>query len=817
MADVSIKQFAKLLKVSDEQLIASLNKAGIEIVDADANITGEQKTALLAFLKSGKVKKKVVATSARSQGAQVETLRKGRGTETLVRHKKRKRIDVEAAIAEAQPQQVVEEEPVGVGVGVEVEAETVTAEVVEAPSKETTKTAKAAAAKPKKKKEEAELAPLTPEEAEKALKAEVEKQLASQTAEEGAKKSREKGRKERTFREFARPSKSRRFKGGKRHKVASNLEQSFEKPTEAKVREVSIPETISIADLAAKMSVKATEVIKEMMKMGAMATINQVIDQDTAAIVVEEMGHVPKLLKDSDLEDSLVEEVEVKGEKLPRAPVVTIMGHVDHGKTSLLDYIRRTKVTSTEAGGITQHIGAYQVQTSKGIITFLDTPGHEAFTAMRARGAKSTDIVILVVAADDGVMPQTIEAIQHAKAANVPIIVAVNKIDKPEADPDRVKNELAKYEIVPEDWGGDVIFQHISAKFGDGIDDLLEGISVQAEVLELRAVQDCPAHGVVIESRLDKGRGSVATILVQQGTLHKGDILLAGSQFGRVRAMVDNSGNHMAAALPSMPVEVLGLSGSPKAGDDAVVVSSEKKAREVALFRQGKFREVRLAKQQAAKLENIFTRMDKGKISALNMILKAGVQGSVEAISDSLNKLSTDEVKVNIVASGVGGITESDVNLAIASQAIILSFNVRAEVSARKLAETNSIEIRYYSIIYNLIDEVKAALTGMLAPVFEENILGLAQVKDVFRSSKIGAIAGCLVVDGTMKRQNPIRVLRDNVVIFEGQLESLRRFKDEVNEVKSGTECGIGVKDYNDVKTGDQIEVYEKVRVVRTL
>ncbi|MGD8927166.1 MAG: translation initiation factor IF-2, partial [Thioalkalispiraceae bacterium] len=516
-------------------------------------------------------------------------------------------------------------------------------------------------------------------------------------------------------------------------------------------------------------------------------------------------------------EESIAIDVEDEGEATPRAPVVTIMGHVDHGKTSLLDYIRETRVASGEAGGITQHIGAYHVKTENGDLTFLDTPGHAAFTAMRARGADVTDVVVLVVAADDGVMPQTREAVQHAKAAGVPLIIAVNKIDKPEADPDRVKNELAQEEVIPEEWGGDTMFVNVSAHTGEGVDNLLEAILLVTEVLELKAVHEGPARGIVIESRLDKGRGPVASVLVQKGTLHKGDMLLAGLEYGRVRALMNEHGQQVESAGPSMPVEVLGLSGVPTAGDEATVVKDERKAREVATFRQGKYRDVKLARQQAAKLENMFNQMAEGDVSVLNIVLKADVQGSVEAISDALTKLSTDEVKVKIVASGVGGITESDVNLAVASNAIMIGFNVRAEASAKRMIDEEGIDLHYYSIIYELIDEVKAAMSGMLAPEYKEDIIGLAEVRDVFRSPKFGSIAGCMVIDGVVKRNNPIRVLRDNVVIYEGELESLRRFKDDANEVKSGMECGIGVKNYNDVKVGDQIEVYERVQVQRTI
>lgn len=595
-------------------------------------------------------------------------------------------------------------------------------------------------------------------------------------------------------------------------------EHAFAKPAGPMVREVNIPETISVGDLAQKMAVKASAVIKSMMNMGVMVTINQVIDQDTAAIVVEEMGHKPIMLKENALEEALAESVsKLQGEELPRAPVVTIMGHVDHGKTSLLDYIRSTRVTAGEAGGITQHIGAYQVSTEKGEITFLDTPGHAAFTSMRARGAMCTDVVVLVVAADDGVMPQTIEAIQHAKAANVPVVVAVNKMDKESADPDRIKTELSNHELIPEDWGGETMFVPVSAKTGSGIDELLDSILIQSEVLELKAVEKGPARGVVIESRLDKGRGPVATILVQQGTLNQSDIVLVGLQNGRVRAMLDENGHRKDHAGPSTPVEILGLSGTPNAGDDLVVVEDEKRAREVAMFRQSKFREVKFAQQHKQKIEGMLTSMGKDEASMLNVVLKADVQGSVEAIADSLTKLSNDEVKVKIVGSGVGGINESDVSLALASNAILVGFNVRADASAKRTASNEGVDLLYYSIIYDLIDYVKNALTGMLNPEFKEQIIGLAEVRDVFRSSKLGAIAGCMVIDGVVKRSNPIRVLRDNIVIYEGELESLRRHKDDVNEVRQGTECGIGVKNYNDIKTGDQIEVYESVEVKRTL
>ncbi len=616
----------------------------------------------------------------------------------------------------------------------------------------------------------------------------------------------------------SRGGRNQRGRGGK-GKLAkpTSMQHGFDKSASVAKSDVAIGETIVVSELANKMSVKATEVIKVMMKMGAMATINQVIDQETASLVAEEMGHKVILRKENELEEAVLSDRDNDSAVEPRAPVVTIMGHVDHGKTSTLDYIRKAHVASGEAGGITQHIGAYHVDTDNGMITFLDTPGHAAFTAMRARGAQATDIVVLVVAADDGVMPQTIEAIQHAKAAGVPLIVAVNKIDKEDANPDNVKNELAQYDVIPEEWGGENMFVHISAKQGTNIDGLLEAILLQSEVLELTAVKEGMASGVVVESRLDKGRGPVATVLVQSGTLNKGDIVLCGQEYGRVRAMRDENGQDIVTAGPSIPVEILGLSGVPASGDEATVVRDERKAREVANYRQGKFRDVKLARQQKAKLENMFANMTAGEVAECNVVLKADVQGSVEAIADSLRKLSTEEVKVNIVGSGVGGITETDAVLAAASNAIILGFNVRADATARRTIENENLDLRYYSIIYQLIDEVKQAMGGMLAPEFKQEIIGLAQVRDVFKSPKLGAIAGCMVTEGTIKRNNPIRVLRENVVIYEGELESLRRFKDDVQEVKNGYECGIGVKNYNDVRVGDQIEVFEIVEIKRTL
>ncbi|WP_421621053.1 translation initiation factor IF-2 [Alkalilimnicola ehrlichii] len=612
-------------------------------------------------------------------------------------------------------------------------------------------------------------------------------------------------------------------KGGRRAasggEAAKQLQHGFAKPTQPVVREVEIPESITVGDLAQKMSVKAAVLIKEMMKQGVMATINQALDQDTAVLLVEEMGHKPVIVRADALEEEVLQDTSQaqEGEKSPRPPVVTVMGHVDHGKTSLLDNIRRAKVADAEAGGITQHIGAYHVETDRGMVTFLDTPGHEAFTAMRARGAQLTDIVVLVVAADDGVMPQTEEAVRHAKAAEVPIVVAVNKIDKPDADPDRVKQELSQMGVIPEEWGGDVQFIHVSAKQGEGLDDLLEAILLQAELMELEAVAEGNASGIVLESSLDKGRGPVATVLVQSGLLKKGDSLLCGTEYGRVRALIDETGKRVDEAGPSIPVVVLGLSGLPSAGDDMVVVDDEKKAREVAEMRKERQRDKRLAQQQAARMENLFNQMKEDEVNTVNLVVKADVQGSAEALQQSLANLSTDDIQVKVISSGVGAINESDVNLAMASNAILIGFNVRADAAARRLVQENDVDLHYYSVIYDAIEQVKNAISGMLEPELEEHIIGLAEVKDVFRSSKLGAVAGCLVTEGVVRRKNPIRVLRDNVVIYEGELESLRRHKDDVTEVKSGTECGIGVKNYNDVRIGDQIECYERVEVRREL
>ncbi|WP_446811886.1 translation initiation factor IF-2 [Methylomonas sp. 2BW1-5-20] len=625
---------------------------------------------------------------------------------------------------------------------------------------------------------------------------------------------------------------ARRGAKGKKGKAPSRREKpefeidinqarhKFEKPVAPTVYDVTIPETIVVSDLAQKMNVKAAEVIKHLMKLGIMSTINQTIDQETAVILVEEMGHKAIMQSEDDFEQEMLAEVQGESDERKvqlRAPIVTIMGHVDHGKTSLLDYIRKTRVAAGEAGGITQHIGAYQVKTDHGAVTFLDTPGHAAFTAMRARGAEVTDIVIVVVAADDGVMPQTKEAIDHARAANVPIIVALNKIDKPEANPDRVMQELATLNVVPEEWGGDVQFLKVSAKVGTGIDELIEALIVQAEILELKAPVDGIASGICIESRLDRGRGAVATILIQKGTLSKGEFVLCGHEYGRIRAMFDENAHAIKSAGPSMPVEILGLSGTPDAGDEFLVVQNERVARELAAHREDRKRSNRHAAQHASKLDDVFSRMSAGETSTLNVVIKTDVQGSLEALRESLVGLSTEEVQVKCIFGGVGGINEGDANLALASSAILIGFNVRADAVARKLIEEKDIDLHYYSIIYEAIDEVKRAISGMLAPEIQEKIVGLAEVRDVFRSPKFGAVAGCMVIDGFVKRNLPIRVLRNNVVIYEGQLESLRRFKDDVNEVKMGMECGIGVKNYNDVQNGDQIEVFERIEVRREI
>jgi translation initiation factor IF-2 len=828
MPEVTVSEFAADVGVPVERIQEQLVEAGLSKKKADEVISDSEKSELLAFLrkKHGKDEgsKKITLRRKTTSELKVNVASQGRAkpqSKTVnVEFRKKRTYAKRADLAETAKQ---EEEAAA---KLLAEQEAAAAKLAEEEAARVAEENAAAEAEAKAK-EEAEAAmkaaevAATPVEPIAEVKPEppvVEKTDANKSSAKDKKERTRHGREE--LHVASKGSGRRRNKKPKRQAVvqqSGNQQHGFEKPTAPVVKDVDVPESISVADLAQRMSVKSSEVIKVMMGLGTMATINQIIDQDTAAIVVEEMGHKPRLKKENALEEEMIQATQQEGEQVTRAPVVTIMGHVDHGKTSLLDYIRRSKIAAGEAGGITQHIGAYRVETDNGEITFLDTPGHEAFTAMRARGAKVTDIVIIVVAADDGVMPQTEEAVKHAKASDVPIIIAVNKIDKENADPERVKQELSKFEVIPEDWGGDTQFINVSAHTGEGVDTLLESILLQAEILELKAVATGAASGGVIEARLDKGRGPVASILVQNGTLNKGDVVLSGHEFGRVRAMIDDMGNEVATAGPSTPVEILGLSGTPNAGDEMIVVPDEKKAREIALFRQGKYRETKMAQQQASKLENIMNQMAEGEVAALNILVKADVHGSSEALVDSLTRLSTDEVRVSIVSSGVGGITETDINLAITSKAVVIGFNVRADASARKLIDAEGVDLRYYSIIYDVIDDVKAALSGMLSPDIREQITGVAEVKEVFRSPKFGDIAGCMVTSGRVNRNNPIRVLRDNVVIYEGELESLRRFKDDVNEVKSGTDCGIGVKNYNDVQPGDQIEVFERVSVERTI
>jgi translation initiation factor IF-2 len=874
MAEVSIEKLATDIGTSVDRLVQQFKSAGIVKV-AGGDVTEDEKRILLDFLSkqhggSGSEAPKRMTLQRKT----TSTLSVGKSKAVTVEVRKKrtyvKRTDVEEEkIAEEEVKRLAQEQQVKLEAEqqVKLEAEQQAAEKAKNAADE--KAQKVAEAKTKsdaertvradkvKEARAAEESALGPEEkaeqdrnraeAEKLRKAqddEIQRKLeldAKNAAEEAKKLTEENSRRWKEEEERRKKQEkeevhvhSNRYAqeaedaddiktelGGRRRKkskknAGSDLKHAFNKPAQPVERIVRLGETITVSELGSKLAIKATQVIKALMKMGEMVTINHVLDQETAVLVVEEMGHKYELVNDNALEDELIADAS-GGEKSGRAPVVTIMGHVDHGKTSLLDYIRRAKVADGEAGGITQHIGAYSVETDNGRIAFLDTPGHAAFTAMRARGAVATDIVILVVAADDGVMPQTKEAVQHAKAAGVPLIVAVNKIDKESADLDRVKTELSQIEVISEEWGGEHQFVNVSAKTGQGVDELLEAINLQAEVLDLQAVPSGPAKGIVIESRLDKGRGPVASVLIQEGELRAGDIMLCGEEYGRIRAMRDENGKDVKVAGPSTPVEILGLSGVPIAGENALVVQDERKAREVATKRHTKQRELKLAKQQKAKLENMFANMEAGDVSELNVVLKADVQGSIQAISDSLTKLSTDEVKVNIVGSGVGGITETDASLAAASNAIVIGFNVRADASARKVVDTEEIDLRYYSVIYQLIDEVKQAMSGMLAPEFRQEIIGLAQVRDVFKSPKIGAIAGCMVTEGIVKRSSPIRVLRDNIVIYEGELESLRRFKDDAQEVRNGVECGIGVKNYNDVRVGDQIEVFETVEIKREL
>lgn len=834
MADVTVAQFAEVLKVPVEKLLVQLDQAGIKVAGPTDKISDEAKLELLSHLRrshgqSGEEAGAVAAprkiTLQRKQQSEIK-LAGGAG--------RARTVNVEVRVKRTYVKRDVLEEQAKAQGGEDTEAKRLEAEE---------------AARLERERQENERREAERMEAENRRR--LEEEAAARRAAEDARRAAEQREREQAEAARARPApapaaptpaattdRDRRTKYGReelhvstdassrlkkkkkvrerRSAVGVETRHAFELPTAPVVREVSIGETITPQELAQKMAVKATEVIKVMMNMGVMATINQPIDQDTALLVVEEMGHKGKVLQENQIETGLQGAEGAEVELLPRPPVVTVMGHVDHGKTSLLDYIRKAKVAAGEAGGITQHIGAYQVQTPKGTVTFLDTPGHAAFTAMRARGAKATDVVILVVAADDGVMPQTIEAIQHARAAGVPIVVAVNKIDKPSADPDRVRTELSKQEVIPEEWGGENMFVNVSAHTGAGIDQLLEAILLQAEVLELNAPSAGLASGLIIEASVEKGRGAVATVLVKRGTLRTGDPIIAGQEFGRVRAMFDETGKSVNEATPSMPVLVLGLSGAPNAGDEMLAVESERKAREVALYRQGKFRDVKLAKQAAA-VGDVFSQMTEEKAGVISVVIKTDVQGSAEALRDALTKLSTEEVTVKVVASGVGGITASDVQLAAASKALVLGFNVRADGAAREAVKETGVDIRYFSIIYEAIDDIKQRMSGLLAPEIKEQIVGTAQVRDVFRSSKFGVVAGCLVMEGSVKRNNPIRVLRDNVVIFEGALESLRRFKDDVGEVRAGTECGIGVKNYQDVRVGDQIECFARVEVARAI
>jgi translation initiation factor IF-2 len=841
MAMTSVAQFAGELKVQPAVLIEQLKAAGVEKRLADDTLTEQDKTKLLEYLRKahGATDAKTKITLTRKQTSEIKKADASGKSRTIQVEVRKKRVFVKREAGEAAPAQDVPVAPAAAAPATPpVDARE--AELREQEQRRDAELATRQAAELAEKQEHerrmAEVREAEQRAAEEAAKAAAQPAAPADTtlhkvktaegAEKKAKKPqvtvwKDEAAKKRTIKtrgDVAGASGWHQPKGGGRHRHAEEAPKGFAPPAEPTIREIHVPETITVGDLAHKMSVKAAEVIKSLMKLGQMVTINQVLDQETAMIVVEELGHKAIAAKIDDPEAYIVDTVEHhEAELKSRAPVVTVMGHVDHGKTSLLDYIRRAKVAAGEAGGITQHIGAYHVTTPRGVITFLDTPGHEAFTSMRARGAKVTDLVILVVAADDGVMPQTIEAIHHAKAANVPLIVAINKIDKSEANPDRVKQELVAQSVVPEEYGGDVPFVPVSARTGEGVDTLLENVLLQAEVLELKAPLDSPAKGAVIEARLDRGKGPVATVLVQSGTLKRGDIVLAGAVFGRVRAMLDENGQPVNEAGPSIPVELQGLADVPNAGDEMIVLGDERKAREIALFRQGKFRDVKLAKKQAAKLENMFEQMKEDELKVLPIVLKADVQGSQEALAHALSRLSHEEVKVNVVHSGVGAITESDVNLALASKAVIIGFNTRADAAARKLAESSGIDIRYYNIIYDAVDEVKAALGGMLAPEKKENVLGLVEVRQVFRISKVGTVAGCYVLDGVVRRGAKIRLLRDNVVVHDGELDSLKRFKDDVREVKAGFECGMSVKGFSDLKEKDQFEIFETVEVARTL
>jgi len=841
MAEVTVKQLAEDVGAPVDRLLKQIVEAGLKARSENDSVSSDEKQQLLAYLRKTHGEADAEPRKITLKRKTTTTLKAGKAKTVNVEVRKRrtyiKRAELQPEAEEPkQEEQVAEQAPVE-------EAPKVAAE--QAAPAEAEKPAEAAASEEAAPKEEAEAAesrkepepepvpapedmPIPPPEGEgKDRKPKKKKEKVRERGdeiEEGKPKKKQAGHRGPRSRPVEEPlvisedeEDTTLRKPLRAKKKPKEKRHGFERPTKPMVREVEIPETISVGDLAQRMAVKSADVIKTLMGMGVMATINQALDQETAVLVTEELGHKPKTVSEDAFEEEVLSEFSFEGgEKTKRAPVVSVMGHVDHGKTSLLDYIRRTKVASGESGGITQHIGAYHVQTDHGMVSFLDTPGHAAFTAMRARGAQCTDIVILVVAADDGVMPQTKEAVQHARSAGVPIVVAINKMDKEGADPDRIKSELAALEVVPEDWGGDTQFVPVSAHTGEGIEELLEAVLLQSEILELEASTDAPAKGVVVESSLERGRGSVATVLVQNGTLRQGDMVVAGAYFGKVRAMTDEAGKQVKEAGPSIPVEILGLNGTPDAGDEFFAVADEKKAKELAEFRQTREREQRLQRQQAAKLENLFENMGKDEVKTLNVVLKTDVRGSLEAITKALQDLGNDEVQVKIVSSGVGGIAETDVSLAMATNAVIFGFNVRADTASKRLVEQEGLDLRYYSIIYNLIDDVKAALTGMLAPEFREDIVGIADVRDVFRSPKFGQVAGCMVTEGTVYRNKPIRVLRDNVVIFEGELESLRRFKDDVPEVRNGMECGIGVKGY-DVKVGDQIEVFDRVRVERKL
>ncbi|MVW76666.1 translation initiation factor IF-2 [Pseudomonas xionganensis] len=829
MTQVTVKELAQVVNTPVERLLQQMSEAGLPHKSAEQAVTDSEKQALLAYLKSSHGDKVEEPRKITLQRKTTSTLRvAGSKTISVEVRKKKTFVKRSAEEIEAEKQRELAEQQAAAEAA-RLKAEEEAKRKAEEAAKQQPAAESAAPAAPAP--ASVDLAPVV----DIPVVAPVEERKKDELRRPDKARNDDDRRGERKVTQH-RPTVKEKVpaprvaprtideesdgfrRGGRgKSKLKKRNQHGFQSPTGPVVREVAIGETITVGELSQQMSVKAAEVIKFMFKMGTPVTINQVLDQETAQLIAEELGHKVTLVSDNALEEQLAESLKFEGEAVSRAPVVTVMGHVDHGKTSLLDYIRRAKVAAGEAGGITQHIGAYHVETDRGMVTFLDTPGHAAFTAMRARGAQATDIVILVVAADDGVMPQTQEAVQHAKAAGVPIVVAINKMDKPEANPDNIKNGLAALDVIPEEWGGDAPYVPVSAKAGTGVDELLEAVLLQAEVLELKAVPSAPGRGVVVESRLDKGRGPVATVLVQDGTLRQGDMALVGSNYGRIRAMLDENGKPIKEAGPSIPVEILGLDGTPEAGDELTVVADERKAREVALFRQGKFREVKLARAHAGKLENIFESMGQEEKKTLNIVIKADVRGSLEALQGSLSGLGNDEVQVRVVAGGVGGITESDANLALASNAVLFGFNVRADAGARKIVEQESLDMRYYNVIYDIIEDVKKALTGMLGSDVRENILGIAEVRDVFRSPKFGAIAGCMVVEGTVYRNRPIRVLRDDVVIFEGELESLRRFKDDMSEVRAGMECGIGVKSYNDVKPGDKIEVYEKVQVARSL